>query len=899
MFGDVQILQTFTTHTSDINSVDFAGDCILVTGSGDKRVRVWQWQQGTGYVEAGFSPLMGHKYGVTSVKVSPQSTMLASSSIDGTTLLWNLRTGSKIHTMMQVGGESVRVCKFSPDSTLLATAGDSGQVCVWDLVRRNLLRSFQRHDSAIQSVSFSPDSSWLVTSCTFGVLKLFSISEIIDTCITNNQSITEFASYDDAHDLGVVCCDFSSFQEFIGNEPLTKLYQLVTCGNDHFVKLWDITVIQDKCETQPTSATISLGRILEKHSNALTCVRFSSNGLYIASSSLDKTAVIWETSSGKIMSVITGHNRYVACCAFSRDGNLVATGSNDKSVMVWDLTGNLSVDSELGRAKLLQPITEVNKNCVQEQDVVQNAESTANEMKLIQRLDDHGGAVNSVAFYSNNLVASGSSDKLVRVWDIETIETEEGEEYKLQEKSFSPLDVHKYSVNFVEFSPCGNMLASCSMDGTTLIWDADNGGQARASFVNSGSAIRVCRWSRDGTKLATAGDDDKATLWDIDTMEEIQIFDGHADAVTSVAFTHDSRYLATACSDGTWRLFDTLDEKRFGPLMICEEGHDLGVQGCDFSPTSGATTGSTKDSSMNGNKQTYLLATCGNDSLVKLWKIIICIDEESHGESGGTSDSGTRFKDLKTLTGHGGNVMSVRFSPIHGEILGSVATDRTARIWSVFSGVCLYVLEDHESLVTSCAFSEDSSLFMTGALDKSVLLWNLPHQMVSQNILIDSLRHHKKRLADWNVDDTLKWLYDTGLTTLSKKAHVLGLRGRHLLSLPEDLLIMRLRISDDELAENFRKQLYWLKREDSNNAELMDDSEIPHEFLCPITHGIMREPVQCSDGFTYERAAINEWFLCGKYTSPMTNESLHDTTFTPNVELRNQICTFLYGDPTQ
>ena len=32
--GDVQILQTLTTHTSDVNAVDFAGDSILVTGSG-------------------------------------------------------------------------------------------------------------------------------------------------------------------------------------------------------------------------------------------------------------------------------------------------------------------------------------------------------------------------------------------------------------------------------------------------------------------------------------------------------------------------------------------------------------------------------------------------------------------------------------------------------------------------------------------------------------------------------------------------------------------------------------------------------------------------------------------------------------------------------------------------
>jgi len=53
------------------------------------------------------------------------------------------------------------------------------------------------------------------------------------------------------------------------------------------------------------------------------------------------------------------------------------------------------------------------------------------------------------------------------------------------------------------------------------------------------------------------------------------------------------------------------------------------------------------------------------------------------------------------------------------------------------------------------------------------------------------------------------------------------------------------------------------------------------------------------DGFTYERAAINEWFLCGKYSSPMTNEALHDTSVTPNLSLRNAILTLLHGKEPQ
>lgn len=94
----------------------------------------------------------------------------------------------------------------------------------------------------------------------------------------------------------------------------------------------------------------------------------------------------------------------------------------------------------------------------------------------------------------------------------------------------------------------------------------------------------------------------------------------------------------------------------------------------------------------------------------------------------------------------------------------------------------------------------------------------------------------------------------------------------------------------------FKNQLYWLKQQDINTFNNFEDTEVPDEYVCPITHEIMREPVKCSDGFIYEKAAINEWFLCGKYTSPMTNASLSDTSITPAIALRNAICTFLHGE---
>lgn len=63
---------------------------------------------------------------------------------------------------------------------------------------------------------------------------------------------------------------------------------------------------------------------------------------------------------------------------------------------------------------------------------------------------------------------------------------------------------------------------------------------------------------------------------------------------------------------------------------------------------------------------------------------------------------------------------------------------------------------------------------------------------------------------------------------------------------------------------------------------------IPPSFLCPITHAVMRDPVMCSDGHTYERAAIKQW-LHKHSRSPLTNAALESTGMIPNIALRQAI----------
>jgi len=62
-------------------------------------------------------------------------------------------------------------------------------------------------------------------------------------------------------------------------------------------------------------------------------------------------------------------------------------------------------------------------------------------------------------------------------------------------------------------------------------------------------------------------------------------------------------------------------------------------------------------------------------------------------------------------------------------------------------------------------------------------------------------------------------------------------------------------------------------------------------FICPITLAVMKDPVICSDGHTYERSAIETW-LSTKSHSPITRSIIPNNSLIPNIALRNIIQEF-------
>ena len=123
---------------------------------------------------------------------------------------------------------------------------------------------------------------------------------------------------------------------------------------------------------------------------------------------------------------------------------------------------------------------------------------------------------------------------------------------------------HTGDVNSVTFSLDGALLVSGSDDKTIKLWDIQTGGVIK-TFHGNNDQVRSVSISRDCTMVASGSDDKTIHIWDILTGECHCIIRKHNRAVTSVGFSPtNSQLLISASYDGTVQQWD-VDGHQTGP----------------------------------------------------------------------------------------------------------------------------------------------------------------------------------------------------------------------------------------------------------------------------------------------------------------------------------------------
>jgi WD40 repeat protein len=106
------------------------------------------------------------------------------------------------------------------------------------------------------------------------------------------------------------------------------------------------------------------------------------------------------------------------------------------------------------------------------------------------------------------------------------------------------LEGHNERVWAIAFSPDGTRLASGSSDKTIRLWDIVTG-QQRHILEGHSNSVAAVAFSPDGTQLASGSYDKTIRLWDVATGQQRHTLEGQSNWVVAVAFSPDGTYLET------------------------------------------------------------------------------------------------------------------------------------------------------------------------------------------------------------------------------------------------------------------------------------------------------------------------------------------------------------------
>jgi WD40 repeat protein len=315
-------------------------------------------------------------------------------------------------------------------------------------------------------------------------------------------------------------------------------------------------------QASPPSAPPNL--TIMAHASSVSCATFSPNGKYIVSGSVDCTIRVWDAQTGEcILSPPNAHSFDVCAVAFSPNGRYIASGSIDTTILLWDASSGTIVSGPFKCSGLVYSVSlSPDGNKITSSDgfsegVVQIWDARTGTTTL-GPIKGHTHHVRSVVFSEDGRrVASGSYDRTINVWDTEFGGLVQG-----------PMRGHKSAVCFIGFSLDGKTLVSADSDQNVCVWNVDTGalvsgpskrhpeGTLAVAFSASGSMYTLAV-SPDGKWIA-GKDGNRVHAWDSTTGQRTATLEEHADYVTSVTFSPDSRRILSTSFDNTIRV-KTLD----------------------------------------------------------------------------------------------------------------------------------------------------------------------------------------------------------------------------------------------------------------------------------------------------------------------------------------------------
>src|SRR5579871_4127378 len=373
-------------------------------------------------------------------------------------------------------------------------------------------------------------------------------------------------------------------------------------------------------------------------------------------------------------------------------------------------------------------------------------------------LEGHTGEVWSVAVSPDGQRAvSASSDKTLKVWDLET-----GREIRT-------LSGHGHWVVSAAMMGDAKRAVSASWDKTLKVWDLESGSELRTLTGHSGVVFAVAV-TADGKRAVSASNDKTLKLWDVESGRELRTFRGHTGGVRGVALTGDGRFAVSASEDYSLKLWDLATGRDLYTLT----GHSNRVVGVAVSADGYLAVSASWDNTLrlwdleNGKELQTLEGHAG-------WVVGVAVNGEAQRAVSASWDSTLRVWDLRA--GRGGAVSRAHAGVVHGVAVSrdgqcaiSASWDNTVRVWDVESGQELRAMQGHSGTVAGVALSADGRRGISASYDGTLRVWDIEEgrelrrlEGHTHEVAAVAISANGQRAISASYDKTLKvWNAETG-----------------------------------------------------------------------------------------------------------------------------------------
>lgn len=270
----------------------------------------------------------------------------------------------------------------------------------------------------------------------------------------------------------------------------------------------------------PQMRDTAAGRViaeLEEHTGEVTAVAYSADGTILALGSNNGTVRLWEVETGRLRAILSGGMGAVTDVKFSPNGARAVTLSTAQDqtggdvIKLWNVERGLTVatpDERVFSADNIAFSPSGRILALPSRDNTISLWNTDRGLK-IAALVGHTDNVYAVAFSPDEtkLASAGLTDRTVRLWEVAT------------GKIIAVLP-HMWYVFDVAFSPDGAILASGGSGDVSLrLWDGKTG-QPITALPGHGGTINKIVFAADGGTIASCSVDGTVLLWSVPTVFE-------------------------------------------------------------------------------------------------------------------------------------------------------------------------------------------------------------------------------------------------------------------------------------------------------------------------------------------------------------------------------------------